>query len=79
MKRRRRVFPEMYREDRCVYRSEEGNSEYWLTRSPVERLARLEEIRRAYILKRYGRMPPMECVALIKTKSGRAIRHIKRG
>ena len=78
MKRRRRVFPEMYREDRRVYSSEEGNSEYWLTRSPLERLARLEEIRRAYILKRYGRIPPMEGVAFIKTKSGRAIRHVKR-
>jgi hypothetical protein len=72
------MFPEMYRDDRRVYPSEEGDSEYWLTRSPLERLARLEEIRREIILKRYGCIPPMECVAFIKTKSGRALRHVKR-
>jgi hypothetical protein len=50
--------------------------EYWQSRSPLERLAALDEIRREYHLWRYGGEQRMQCVARIVGPDGRLIRQI---
>ncbi len=57
---------------------EDSDFEYWQSRSPLERLAALEEIRREYHLWRYGGEPRMACVARVVTKKGKLIRHVGR-
>ncbi len=57
---------------------EDNDLEYWQSRSPMERLAALEEIRREYHIWRYDGETRMTCVARVVTKNGKLIRHVGR-